>query len=69
MTMTMPLTIDPAKNYKYTWPGQPPKMVSGAELADICKGSDPSQLSIEEVPETVRERRVPVPESSPKGER
>lgn len=58
MTMRNPLDreievarpkFDPAKNYRYTWPGQPPKMVSGEELAAICKGADPSQLAIEEV--------------------
>jgi hypothetical protein len=76
MTMRNPLggeqemirpAFDAGKQYRYTWPGQPPKMVSGAELSDICKGADPSQLSIEEV---VSSRfAIPVPESSPKGER
>lgn len=40
--------LDPEKRYSFTWPGQPPKVVSGAELAAICKGADASMLAIEE---------------------
>ncbi len=57
MTMKNPLDgelqaikpkFDPAKMYRYTWPGQPPKMVSGQELADLCRGADHTTLAIEE---------------------
>lgn len=58
MTMRNPLdrevqairpTFDPAKSYRYTWPGQPPKVVAGDELAAICKGANHEMLAIEEV--------------------
>lgn len=45
-------TFDPAKRYRYTWPGQPAKVVTGEELTALCKGADASMLSIEEVGET-----------------
>lgn len=40
--------IDPEKRYSYTWPGQPAKIVTGADLATICNGADASMLAIEE---------------------
>lgn len=42
-------TFKPDGQYRFTWPGQPPKMVSGAELAAICKGANHEMLQIEEV--------------------
>lgn len=42
-------TLDPEKQYRYTWPGQPPSIVSGAALIQLCKGADASMLAIEEV--------------------
>ena len=41
--------LDPEKRYRFTWPGQPPKVVTGAELAPIVAGADASMLAIEEV--------------------
>ncbi len=41
--------LDPEKQYRYTWPGQKPQVVSGAALIQLCKGADPSMLAIEEV--------------------
>lgn len=43
------LEIDPAKRYRYTWPGSPPVVVAGAELATILVGANPALLAIEEV--------------------
>ena len=57
MTMRNPLdrelemlkpAIDPKKMYRYTWPGQPPKVVAGDELANLLKGADHSMLDIQE---------------------
>ncbi len=57
MTMRHPLdgelttikpTFDPDKSYRFTWPGQPPRVVSGAELAAIVRGADHTMLEIEE---------------------
>lgn len=41
--------LDPAKMYRFTWPGQPQRVISGAELAAICKGANADMLAIEEV--------------------
>jgi hypothetical protein len=41
--------FDSAKQYQYTWPGQAPCVVSGAELSKLCAGADPSMLNIVEV--------------------
>ncbi len=57
-------SFDPKKRYRYTWPGQPPKMTSGAELTELCKGADASLLSIEEASDAPAERA----ERSSKGE-
>ncbi len=70
MTMRMPLidaenplqvarTFDPAKRYRYTWPGQPARDVSGEELATLCKGADPDKLAIEEIGSTAKEIAPP----------
>jgi hypothetical protein len=42
-------SYDPAKRFRFTWPGQPPRIVSGDELSAICHGADAAMLSIEEV--------------------
>lgn len=72
MTMRNPLggeyemirpAFDPLKNYKYTWPGQQPVIVSGKELEVICAGADPTSLSIEVVTDATR---IPVPSTSRK---
>lgn len=47
------------KNYRYTWPGKSPKIVSGKELTLLCRGADPSMLAIEEV------QPEPEPETKP----
>ena len=44
-----PPAFDPKKRYRYTWPGQPPRVVAGDELAALVKGADPSMLDIVEV--------------------
>ena len=49
--------FDPEKQYRYTWPGQPARIVSGAALIQLCKGADPSMLAIEDVEPS----RVPTP--------
>ncbi len=41
-------TLDPAKHYRYTWPGQAPKVVSGAALSALIKGANPELLDIHE---------------------
>ncbi len=41
--------LDLNRRYRYTWPGQQPRVVSGAELATICQGADASMLSIEDI--------------------
>lgn len=41
-------TFDPAKRYRFTWPGQPSREVDGAELTELCKGADPAMLAIVE---------------------
>ncbi len=41
-------TFDPAKRYRYTWPGQTPRVVSGEELAAICRGANHEMLDISE---------------------
>lgn len=43
------MTIDLNGRYRYTWPGQAPRVVSGAELATICAGANPAMLAIEDV--------------------
>ena len=42
-------TYDPAKRYRFTWPGQPARTVNGDELAALLKGANPTMLAIEEV--------------------
>ncbi len=49
-------TFDPAKRYRYTWPGQPMKIVTGKELNELTRGADLSQLDIAEAPETPSHR-------------
>ena len=58
MTMRNPLNgqvevvsveIDHDAQYRFTWPGQPPRVVAGSELAAICAGADASKLSIERI--------------------
>ncbi len=41
--------LDPEKKYRYTWPGLPSAVISGAALIQLCKGADPALLNIEEV--------------------
>jgi hypothetical protein len=43
------MTFDPAKRYRYTWPGQKPQIATGLALTAICKGADPAMLAIEEI--------------------
>lgn len=40
--------FDDAKRYRYTWPGQAPRVVGGAAMRQIVKGADPALLAIEE---------------------
>ncbi len=66
MTMRNPLdgemmvvrpVFDPLKRYRFTWPGQSPKVVSGEEMASLCKGADPAMLDIQEDAAPVAARR------------
>ncbi len=45
--MTMP-AIDPDKTYAFTWPGQPRRAISGADLLALLKGANPEMLDISE---------------------
>lgn len=48
--LVMPATaFDQDAQYRYTWPGQNPKVVSGKELQALCRGADPSMLAIEKI--------------------
>lgn len=58
-------TFDPAKRYRYTWPGQPQKVISGSELNELLKGADPSQLAIEEATELPSLAPSPPPAAPP----
>jgi len=42
-------TFDPAKRYRYTWPGQSAREVDGAELTAVCAGANVDLLAIEEI--------------------
>lgn len=46
------LTFDPAKKYRYTWPGGSPQTVTADEMAAIAESSDPRLLGIEEFVES-----------------
>jgi len=46
-------TYDPAKHYRYTWPGQAPRVVTGRELAEIVAGADASLLAIQETSQSI----------------
>ncbi len=41
-------TFDPAKRYRFTWPGQKPRVVTGEEMTALAAGADVSMLAIEE---------------------
>ncbi len=41
-------TFDPAKNYRFTWPGRARETVDGAKLTEICAGANVDLLDIEE---------------------
>lgn len=41
-------TLDPDKSYAFTWPGQPRRLLSGRELAELIKGANPEMLDIKE---------------------
>ena len=56
-------TFDPAKRYRYTWPGQAPKIVTGKELTELTRGADVSKLEISEASE------VAFPKSEARAER
>jgi hypothetical protein len=58
MTMRNPLNgetemvrtdLDPEGSFRFTWPGQPPRVVGGRELRQILAGADESMLNIEPV--------------------
>lgn len=51
---------DAGKRYRFTWPGQPPRVVAGDELTAICAGADVAMLGIEETWNAV-EPEVPSP--------
>lgn len=55
--------FDHLKNYRYTWPGQSPAVVTGKELEEICAGADPITLNIEAVSDAAR---IPVPSAARK---
>ncbi len=42
-------TFDPAKRYRYTWPGQSPSEVMGDALTRLCRGADHNALNIVEI--------------------
>ena len=49
INIAIPETFDPAKKFRFTWPGQPPRVIGGKELSEICRGADVSKLAIEPV--------------------
>lgn len=56
--------LDPVKRYRYTWPGQPPRVVSGKELRQLCQGADAAMLEIEEVKVDDPAEPPPAPETA-----
>jgi hypothetical protein len=49
---------DPAKKYRYTWPGCEPRVVDGAEMSRVASYSMVEMLNVEEYYE-VRHTYVP----------
>lgn len=55
-------TFDPVAQYRYTWPGDVERIVTGAQLRELCRGADPDLLQISKVEGPVGESRTTAPE-------